>query len=54
MHAPTAPPLDTRVLALTGEHDMAANEESMSGWARFVAHPEEQFSQVSSVGCLVG
>lgn len=42
-----APPLGgTRVLALTGENDIAAGVESMSGWRRFVQDPATQFAQV--------
>ncbi len=46
-HHPSAPPLDTRILALTGENDMAAGAESMAGWARFVSDPATQFAQVN-------
>lgn len=41
---PIAPP--TRVLALTGENDIAADAERMAGWARFCADPATQFAQV--------
>jgi len=37
-----ADPLLTRVLALTGEKDEAANEDTMYGWRHFVACCEEE------------